>query len=136
MFSTILSAATWRRMLLLGITTLIAMLAVSFSAPQDAHAIRDPTIVTSGQVGWVKTRSTIHCMAMTPGCLAPGTHQAWRWNGSSWQSARVLENTDVYVYPYSAPWHWIWTQQTGWLAIQNSALTTGYSCLGINCPIF
>ncbi len=133
MGSTILSTATWRRVLLVGITALIALLAVSFSAPDEAHAIRDPNIVLQSHVGWVETKPLMTCMAM--GCGTPA-HQAWRWSGSAWQATTIGSGVDVYVYPYSAPWHWIWTQRTGWLAIQNSSLQTGYSCIGFNCPVF
>jgi hypothetical protein len=133
MRTTISSAALWRRLLLVGITTLIAMLAVSVSAPDEARAFRDPTIMTSNHVGWVETRPLYGCLALH--CPVP-THQAWRWNGSTWSSVRLSGGLQVYVYPYSAPWHWVWTQKTGWLAIQNSALTTGYSCFGPTCPVF
>lgn len=135
MRSTISGAALLRRLLLVGITTLIAMLAVSFTAPDDAHAIRNPNVVLQSHVGWVETKPLIACMAIGLPCSNP-THQAWRWSGTQWQSVRIRGGVDVYVYPYSAPWHWVWTQNTGWLAIHNSSLDTGYSCTGFNCPVF
>lgn len=135
MSSTISILGVWRRLLLIGITTLVALLAVSFSAPEEAHAIRDPNIVLANHVGWVKTKPLIACMAIGLPCSNP-THQAWRWTGKTWQSVRIDDGIDVYVYPYSSPWHWVWTQQTGWLAIQNSSLESGYRCEGWACPVF
>ena len=131
----ITNIATWRRILLVGVTALTALLAVSFAAPQEANAIMDPTIVPANKVGWVKTRPVVTCLAMIPECMNAG-HTAYRWTGSGWQATRIGGGIDVYVYPYSSPWHWIWTQQTGWLAIQNSSLETGYSCYGYACPMF
>jgi hypothetical protein len=124
--------AASRRVLMLMLTALIAALAVSFAAPREAQAIRDPSIVSASHVGWVQTRSSyVNCLA-----CAARTYPAYRWSGGKWESARITAGIDVYVYPYSSPWHWIWTQRTGWLAVQNQYLTTGYSCLGIDCPVF
>ena len=134
------SFAAWRRILLIGITALIALLAVSFSAPQDAHAIISPNIVRANHVGWVKVKDEPRaCPAIYPApayCSQPSPVVAWRWNGVAWNQTSIAGGTDVYVYPYSSPWHWIWTQRTGWLAITNSSLDTGYSCIGFNCPVF
>lgn len=123
-----------RHIILVGITALVALLAISFSAP-EAHAIRNPNVVLQSHVGWVETKPLVACLAIGLPCSNP-THQAWRWSGTQWQSVRIRGGVDVYVYPYSAPWHWAWTQDTGWLAIQNSSLQTGYSCTGYACPVF
>ena len=140
MTSTIIRVATWRRILLVGITALIALLAVSFSAPDEAHAFRDPTVVLQSHVGWVYTKNEARiCPAIYPApayCSQPASVAAWRWSGSAWQAASFRGGEQVYVYPYSAPWHWAWTQRTGWLAIHNSNLTTGYRCVGYACPVF
>lgn len=135
MTSTIARHAVVRHLLLVGIVALVAMLAVSVTAPEHAHAIRNPNVVLTGQQGWVKTRPVMTCMAMTPECMNAG-HTAYRWTGRSWVAVTLRGGIDVYVYPYQSPWHWIWTQRTGWLAIQNSALETGYHCTGIDCPVF
>lgn len=129
------NTALWRRILLIAVVALTALIAVSSAAPQDAHAIMDPTTVLPNKVGWVKTAPVISCMALTPECMNAG-HTAYRWTGYSWQRTRIAGGIDVYVYPYSSPWHWIWTQRTGWLAIPNSALETGYRCYGYACPVF
>ncbi len=138
MGSILTSAATWRRILLIGITALVALLAVSFSAPQEAHAIRSPNLVLPSHVGWVYVKNEPRiCPAIYPApayCSQPSTVTAYRWTGTLWQSLSLVGGTSVYVYPYSAPWHWVWTQRTGWLAIHNSYLDTGYRCTGYACP--
>jgi hypothetical protein len=142
MGSTFTSVAAWRRMLLVGITALVALLAVSFTAPQDAHAFMDPTTVTSSHVGWVYVRETpqYRCGVLlyygNTRCGGSLGQTAWRWSGSSWSQTSIAGGTQVYAYPYSGAWHWIWTQRTGWLAIETSKLETGYRCSGYNCPLF
>jgi hypothetical protein len=131
-------SAAWRRLLLATITALIALLAVSASAPGRAEAFMDPNIVTVDFVGWVHVREYVGICATSnpPRCTDSSTVQAWRWTGTRWSATRIGENASVYAYPYSGSWEWIWTQRTGWLAIQRSSLTRGYSCTGYACPVF
>ena len=51
-----------------------------------------------------------------------GYRIAWRWTGSTWARAYVWNGAQVYVWPYGGGWSWIWTQQTGWLALQSNVL--------------
>ncbi len=52
---------------------------------------------------------------------------AWRWTGS-WSGTSVWGGTQVYIYPYAVGWSWIWTQRTGWLAMQDKYVwVSGYS---------
>ena len=44
--------------------------------------------------------------------------QAWKWTSSGWKSAEAYPGQQVYVYPYATGWRWVWTQETGWLAVQ------------------
>ena len=135
--STNLRIALVRRALLASLALLVALLALSFRA-EPAHAIMDPTTVTSGHVGWVLVRSTPqYCDAIYPStCSTTGTRKVWRWGGSAWTAYTIRGGTSVYAYPYSGSFHWIWTQRTGWLAIQSADLDTGYRCTGANCPVF
>ncbi|MCW2922740.1 MAG: hypothetical protein JWM98_144 [Thermoleophilia bacterium] len=129
------SVATWRRTLLVGITALIALLAVSYSAPTEAHAIMDPTVVSANMApGWVYVRDRSNYEVC--GFVGPCGKQAWRWTGSTWQSTKIAWGSQVYYYPYTGSWAWIWTQGTGWLAVQRSDLSTGYHCQGYACPVF
>lgn len=121
-----------RRLLLIAITALVAALAVTMTAPREAHAFRNPNVVLPSHTGWVQTKPFMSCLAI--GC--PTGHAAWRWTGYSWQGTSIAGDTRVYAHPYTGSWHWIWTQRTGWLAIQTSALDTGYSCTGYRCPVF
>lgn len=130
---------TSRRILLVAITALVATLAVSFSAPQEAHAFRDPTALTSSHQGWVYVRQGQGPCPASPipeYCDQPELVDAWRWSGSSWSRAHLVGGEQVYAYPYSGSWHWAWTQRTGWLAIQTAKLDTGYRCTGYACPRF
>jgi hypothetical protein len=139
--STPSSVATWRRMLLLAITALTALLAVSFTAPQDAHAFMNPSVVTSQHVGWVNVKSGPRiCTTDYPSSYcgtSPAT--AWRWSGRSWSQVSISAGTQVYAYPYTGAWHWIWTQRTGWLAIQTANLERQVTCgrgYAYACPIY
>jgi hypothetical protein len=127
-----ISIMSWRRVLMVAITALIAALAVSFSAPGDARAFMDPSVVRSGTTGWVQVRhQAVACPAIYPTpawCSQGRSITAWRWSGSSWSQSSLAGGTQVYAYPYSAPWHWVWTQRTGWLAVKSSDLTTGRTC--------
>jgi hypothetical protein len=111
----------WRRALLTGITALVALLAISFSAPAEASAVvAYPSQVTSGYQGWAYVRSGPRVCTTPNWCgVMPAT--AWRWNGS-WSRQTISVGTHVYAYPYSGSWHWVWTQRTGWLAIQSASL--------------
>jgi hypothetical protein len=138
--STSRSIATWRRILVVTITALIAMLAVSATAPTAANAFMSPTVVRSSHQGWVHVRDVPRaCPAIYPApayCSAPARVTAWQWTYSGWQQSSIGGGTRVYAWPYSGQWHWIWTQQTGWLAIETARLETGYRCDGPNCPVF
>ena len=129
-------------MLLVGITALVALLAVSFTAPQEAHAIISPNAVTASHTGWVyvKEGPQLRCAALayygSTRCYSPSYQTAWRWSGSAWSQTSIAGGTQVYAYPYSGSWHWIWTQRTGWLAIETAKLETGYRCYGYSCPLF
>ena len=58
----------------------------------------------------------VACIAMMPAPIS-----AWRWTGSTWQavsSEAFLPGSKAYFAPYAAGWRWAWTQQTGWVALQ------------------
>lgn len=122
----------WRRLLLVAITTLVATLAVSFSSPREAQALVDPSMIFPGTTGWVQVRSrAVACPAIYPTpawCSRASSVASWEWTGSSWTRRNLAAGTRVYAYPYSAPWHWVWHQRTGWLAVRTSDLTTGRTC--------
>lgn len=123
MTATLTRAVTWRRLLLLAVMALTASLAVSFTAPQQAHAITSSRIVPSSLVGWVSVRENRICSADFPASICGSTsHMAWRWSGSAWSAVSIAGGTHVFAYPYAGTWHWIWTQRTGWLAIQTHNL--------------
>lgn len=124
-----------RRMLLAGITALIALLAVSATSPTTAHAIgaQQPD---ADFAGWARTATFPAVCRAATGFDIPCTAQtqAWRWTGRTWTAAYIVQGMDVYVHPYVAPWHWIWTPSTGWLAIHGSRLQLRLACTGMICP--
>lgn len=75
-------------------------------------------------IGWARLtyRGCPSGLAQTADCKAM---TAYRWTGRAW-SVVVLNECNgvgaVYVYPYAAGWSWIWTQRTGWLAVQSHAV--------------
>lgn len=85
----------------------------------NSTVVCDPDRVGEQYVGW----------ALLTRCWSNGacTRQvqgfgAWRWSGTAWQSTSLRGPQWVYVYPYSGRWQWVWTQQTGWLAIHDAEL--------------
>lgn len=133
MSRTLTGVAVWRRIALVAVTMMIAVLALSAGAPQEAQAFRDPNTVLANHEGWVKTRPLASCLALS---CPVAMHQAYQWTGREWRSVWLNSGIDVYVYPYSSPWHWVWTRKSGWLAVPNSSLETGYHCFGYHCPVF
>lgn len=123
--STPLTIVTLRRLLLVGSLALIALLAASFVRTERADAAPGiaPLVsnsVTSNYQGWAYVH--VRSSRDTCGTVGPCGRQAWRWNGATWTGTFIGWETQVYVYPYSAPWSWVWTQRTGWLAIRTSDL--------------
>lgn len=57
---------------------------------------------------------------------ARSTVPAWRWNpGQGWVSASVGASSSAlttgsraYLAPFATGWRWAWTQQTGWVAVE------------------
>lgn len=42
---------------------------------------------------------------------------SWKWSGSTWSSGTLetfIPGAQVYVYPYSGGWRWVWTRDSGW----------------------
>lgn len=107
-----------------------------------AHAMAQPmtncTFASDAPnyVGWVTLayRGCPNGMAQTADCRAA---TAYRWTANGWQRYGLNEcggPRQVYVYPYAAGWSWIWSQQTGWLAVQSHLVLIsqgqGIDCLG------
>jgi hypothetical protein len=123
--------APWRRVLPIVVVAIAAALTISFTAPQEALAFRDPNVVLPGQEGWVTVRSMEGCEL-----YCPTTARAYRWTGTGWSTTTVFRGSRVYAYPFVTGWHWVWTQETGWLATRTTTLETGYRCDRTTCPIF
>lgn len=134
--TTTVSLLSWRRILLVAITALVAALAVSFGKPTNANAFVDPSIVRADFVGWGEVRASydrpqVCSLRIGYPCgdlRLPSYKTAYEWNGRSWVPQRIVGGTNVYIYPYSGSWSWAWTQRTGWLAMQRSDLSTGRVC--------
>lgn len=121
------SSTTWRRITLVATIAAAALgMAAALAAPAYAD-VRGPHVCTTAadapnHVGWG--------MLGLRGCIAPGmaattecrSAAAYRWTGASWVNVGVNEcsgSREVYVYPYTTGWSWIWTQHAGWLAIRS-----------------
>jgi hypothetical protein len=46
---------------------------------------------------------------------------AWRWNATSrtWSRTSLLSGTRTYIWPFATGWSWVWTSNTGWLAVSD-----------------
>ena len=126
MSASVIRVAYWRQLVIVAVATLIAFGAVAFAAPQEAHAFRDPSVVLPSHEGWVNVRARTNSDIC--GIVGPCGVSAWRWSGYQWTQTRVLWGSQVYAYPYTGDWHWIWTSRTGWLAIKRAELDTGNRC--------
>jgi hypothetical protein len=139
------------RKLVLAIATLAMALGFSLGAPASSHAViycldgitypcgPEPTTVctwhtdTPTYKGWA-TISRHQCGGIRTMDLQIFT--AWRWNATtrSWARTTLNENTRVYAWPFATGWSWVWTQSTGWLAIQSQYVlvsqTTTYGGCG------
>lgn len=126
-----------RRLLLVAIAALTVLLMSSAATPATASAEGYwPTTIHANHVGWVtvRPRAANDVCGFRPPCGV----SAYRWSGRAWQHTRVSWSRDVYAYPYTRGWHWIWTQHTGWLAMQTRELqpygTSGHRCnIGYRC---
>ena len=103
-----------RQLPLILVASLLAILATGASVVSSAEAA-----VPASFTGWATVDQSFRCMAALPHCTDPH-YPAWRWTGTTWQSTTVRHGTSAYVYPYAGSWHWIWTQRTGWLAIDDA----------------
>lgn len=74
--------------------------------------------------GWVylklpKCPVGAHCF------IADRTHaDGWRWTGYAWTRAQVREGS-VYVTPYTGQWRWVYTYESGWVAVTGHTFTYG-----------
>lgn len=92
--------------------------------PAPAPVITHPG---ANYIGWGYTRGLGICPEGAL-CIWAGEIQvpAWRWSGA-WTKTSVPTGTRVWIYPYATGWHWIWTPNTGWLAMTNSRLLLAVS---------
>jgi hypothetical protein len=129
--------AAWRRALLIAITTLTVLLALSFSGAADAHAASGRVPVASNYVGWATVKGGPWSCPTVVSCTRQPS-VAWHWSGSTWTQSSLRGGTRVYAYPYSGSWHWAWTTYTGWLAVQSASLERDAPSCGIGyataCP--
>ena len=49
---------------------------------------------------------------------------AWRWSHGSWSYTWLSRGSTVYAYPYGSGFTWVWTRDTGWLAVQSRDVLT------------
>jgi hypothetical protein len=82
--------------------------------------------------GWAHTGLGRYCGGAMPSpgmeAAASRPRAAWRWTGSNWSATTLPAGAQVYVWPYAAGWSWVWTQSSGWLAIQDAELVINPYC--------
>jgi hypothetical protein len=123
-------STTWRRITVVATITAAAVaLAAMLATPAHATVRFAPApyqCTTAADepnfIGWATISHR--------GCIAPGmatttecrSSAAYRWTGTAWRNVGLSEcggPRQVYVYPYTSGWSWVWSQQTGWLAVQS-----------------
>jgi hypothetical protein len=127
---------TTRRWWALLATTMVAMLASALPLTGTAHAATAAAIPVYANCSFASDQPSYRGWATIAfrGCPHPGSAQtadcasatAFRWTGSDWQAQYLNEcsmgGRQVYVWPFAGAWSWVWTQQTGWLAIQSRSV--------------
>jgi len=136
-----LRAANWRRVLLVGITALIALLAISFAAPAESRAnheyeygSHDPSRVYyySSGYAYVKGGFVAGTVCTVIDCNANA--KAYRWvgnygNNNGWTEVSLPKGMQVEVQPYSVQYDYgyVWVRVGyEWLLIRTNQLETGY----------
>lgn len=127
----------WRRIAIVATISIAAFTMASAVTAPPAHALAGyggtSCTFASAQpnfIGWASLAyrgcvtsglpSTADCRALT----------AYRWTGASWQPYGLNEcggPQQVYVYPYAAGWSWVWSSQTGWLAVRSDSVLIAQS---------
>lgn len=84
----------------------------------------DRYLVASSHVGWVYLDLNFCPSDRFCATIYRDRTAAWRWTGTTWQQTSIRGGS-VYVYPYSKPWRWAWTQESGWVAVHDQRFVTG-----------
>ncbi|MCW2925141.1 MAG: hypothetical protein JWM98_2545 [Thermoleophilia bacterium] len=106
------------------LVAIIASLATQ-AGTASATTIAAPSSVGPNFQGWTKLQSGYTSCGYDIGTgsvttCRPERYPAYEWTASGWQSRTLAADTWVYVYPYAAGYSWVYTQRTGWYAIQRS----------------
>jgi len=88
------------------LTCAIVVLLVGTAALLLPRAARAEVVTSYKGWGWVQ---------QPLGIAVPG----WSWNstGQAWSFRSLPSGTQVYLWPWSSDWEWVWTQDSGWLAV-------------------
>jgi hypothetical protein len=112
-----------------------ATVAMPFNCRTDSTAFDCDTPLTSIPTvykGWAHVSRNRNCggidRSYDPDFSAP--RPAWRWTGTRWTAVSLDQATAIYVWPYATNWSWVWTQRTGWLALQDQyvVINPSYVC--------
>lgn len=94
-----------------------------------ARVCAAPSTDFPGATGWYGFAGSRSCASSPliapdqPVCMMGiGRVPAWRLQNGAWLRTTLAPGTRTYVHPYAGAWRWVWTQRTGWLAINASAL--------------
>lgn len=62
----------------------------------------------------------VTCMAL-PTSLRGYRYETGRWTSIVDPNPPSTE-TELYIYPFTGGWRWVWTRQSGWFAVQSRSL--------------
>ncbi len=96
--------------------------------PADT-AIADCTIRAreiASYKGWAHLEGQLCLQSIGISCNP--TYEAWRWESNRWVATRIGAGSTIYVWPFARGWSWVWTRDTGWVAMQSSYPQIALKC--------
>ncbi len=73
-------------------------------------------------MGWAKVDANYCAPGFVCAEMFRTSVVAWIWEGSQWRQSSLPHGTRVYAWPFGWGYHWAWTQQTGWVAVETNVL--------------
>lgn len=103
------------------LVTLLALAAGALALPMSSLAVDTDVCVYATDHAEYRGWGTIAHPGCQPVRWTGGydSFTAWRWTSTGWAAAQASEGVRYYVWPFGGGWSWVWSAETGWLAIRS-----------------